>query len=49
MLLVAWCCRRYLYNQTAKWLKNRAGVYNLDGIYVWTAGASSMPENKRQA
>eukprot|EP00775_Hariotina_reticulata_P001231 gene1231-1570_t len=31
--------RRYLYDQTAKWLKNRAGVYNLDGIYVWTAGS----------
>lgn len=32
------CCRRYLYNQTAKWLKSGAGNFKVDALYVWTAG-----------
>ncbi|KAF8071022.1 hypothetical protein HT031_001104 [Scenedesmus sp. PABB004] len=31
--------RRYLYSQTAKWLRGGAQEYALDGIYVWTAGS----------
>jgi hypothetical protein len=31
--------RRYLYRQTASWLRSNAQAYKLDGIYVWTAGS----------
>uniref|UniRef100_A0A383VIG4 Glycoside hydrolase family 5 domain-containing protein n=1 Tax=Tetradesmus obliquus TaxID=3088 RepID=A0A383VIG4_TETOB len=31
--------RRYLYSQTAKWLRAGAGDYKVDALYVWTAGS----------
>jgi hypothetical protein len=38
LLLLPLCCRRYLYSQTAKWLRAGAGDYKVDALYVWTAG-----------
>jgi hypothetical protein len=38
LLLLLLCFRRYLYSQTAKWLRAGAGDYQVDALYVWTAG-----------